>query len=216
MIKNTPMESSGQSIWDSILRFLETVEESALIYSANVPDEESPLASGVAPASAGDMTEVPKGRGFAPSVCSAYFSFEGLPPRETLSKNVIHATKWAVISRGFINKIGFRNSVFHDPLRQTLKNILLVFSHVDWANATRHMPILMCVESAWIPGEVDLKQIGGSALFILDLLASGWNANGVVVARHIISPNVPDHLLPLALGADPASAGSVTKVPKAW
>jgi len=28
--------------------------------------------------------------------------------------------------------------------------------------------------------------------------------------------NVPDHLLPLAFGADPASAGSVTKVPKAW
>jgi hypothetical protein len=40
--------------------------------TANVPDEESPLASGVAPAreaeSAGDMPEVPKGRGFAPSV----------------------------------------------------------------------------------------------------------------------------------------------------
>ena len=37
----------------------------------NVPDEESPLASGMAPAreaeSAGDMPEVPKGRGFAPS-----------------------------------------------------------------------------------------------------------------------------------------------------
>jgi len=29
-------------------------------------------------------------------------------------------------------------------------------------------------------------------------------------------PNVPDHLLPLAFGADPAPAGSVTKVPKAW
>jgi hypothetical protein len=38
---------------------------------ANVSDEESPLASGVLPAraagSAGSMTEVPKGRGFAPS-----------------------------------------------------------------------------------------------------------------------------------------------------
>ena len=38
---------------------------------ANVPDEESPLASGTAPAreaeSAGDMPEVPQGRGFAPS-----------------------------------------------------------------------------------------------------------------------------------------------------
>jgi hypothetical protein len=37
----------------------------------NVPDEESPLASGMAPAreaeSAGGMTEVPQGRGFAPS-----------------------------------------------------------------------------------------------------------------------------------------------------
>ena len=29
-------------------------------------------------------------------------------------------------------------------------------------------------------------------------------------------PNVGCHLLPLAFGADPASAGSVTKVPKAW
>ena len=42
--------------------------------SLNVPDEESPLASGMAPAraaeSAGGMPEVPKGRGFAPSVCS--------------------------------------------------------------------------------------------------------------------------------------------------
>jgi len=41
----------------------------------NVPDEESPLASGMAPAreaeSAGDMPEVPKGRGFAPSARSA-------------------------------------------------------------------------------------------------------------------------------------------------
>jgi hypothetical protein len=38
----------------------------------NVPDEESPLASGVSPAreaeSAGDMPEVPQGRGFALSV----------------------------------------------------------------------------------------------------------------------------------------------------
>jgi hypothetical protein len=44
----------------------------------NVPDEESPLASGMAPAreaeSAGDMTEVPKGRGFAPSVGSVFCS----------------------------------------------------------------------------------------------------------------------------------------------
>jgi len=50
--------------------------------SANVPDEESPLASGVSPAreagSAGDMPEVPKGRGFAPSVCSISFLFEEL------------------------------------------------------------------------------------------------------------------------------------------
>jgi hypothetical protein len=41
------------------------------IFSANVPDEESPLASGMSPAreveSAGDMPEVPEGRGFAPS-----------------------------------------------------------------------------------------------------------------------------------------------------
>ena len=43
----------------------------------NVPRQESPLASGMAPAreaeSAGDMTEVPKGRGFAGRACSALF-----------------------------------------------------------------------------------------------------------------------------------------------
>ena len=47
------------------------------ICSANVPDEESPLASGMSPAreadSAGDMPEVPKGRGFALSVRWDYF-----------------------------------------------------------------------------------------------------------------------------------------------
>ena len=40
-------------------------------FMPNVPGQESPLASGMAPAgeaeSAGDMPEVPKGRGFAPS-----------------------------------------------------------------------------------------------------------------------------------------------------
>jgi len=45
---------------------------SILFFSwANVADEVSPLASGVTPAreaeKAGDMAEVPKGRGFAPS-----------------------------------------------------------------------------------------------------------------------------------------------------
>jgi hypothetical protein len=44
---------------------------------ANVPDEESLLASGMAPAreaeSAGGMAEVPQGRGFPPSVCSDSF-----------------------------------------------------------------------------------------------------------------------------------------------
>jgi len=82
------------------------------------------------------------------------------------------------------------------------------------------MPILVGVESAWILGEVDLKQIGGSVLFILDLLASGWNANGVVVARHIILPNVRDDRSPPAFGVTPAreagSAGGMSKVPKAW
>ena len=34
-------------------------------------------------------------------------------------------------------------------------------------------------------------------------------------AKHILS-NVRDDGSPLAFGADPASAGSVTKVPKAW
>ena len=51
------------------------------IFWHNVPDEESPLASGVlrarAAGSAGSMSEVPKGRGFAPSVCShSVFSFQ--------------------------------------------------------------------------------------------------------------------------------------------
>ena len=32
----------------------------------------------------------------------------------------------------------------------------------------------------------------------------------------VSSANVRGHLLPPAFGADPASAGSVTKVPKAW
>jgi hypothetical protein len=55
------------------------MERSGSIVSANVPDEESPLASGVLAAReaglAGSMTEVPKGRGFAPSVCS-HFSWK--------------------------------------------------------------------------------------------------------------------------------------------
>ena len=38
-----------------------------LLSFPNVPDEESPLASGAQPAQAGCVTEVPKGRGFAPS-----------------------------------------------------------------------------------------------------------------------------------------------------
>jgi len=60
MMKNAPIESSGQSIWESILRFLETVEESALIYSANVPDYLLPLAFGTKACSAGDVPKVPK------------------------------------------------------------------------------------------------------------------------------------------------------------
>jgi hypothetical protein len=38
---------------------------------------------------------------------------------------------------------------------------------------------------------------------------------GIRFFIHIFA-NVPDHLLPLAFGADPAAAGCVTKVPKAW
>jgi len=34
--------------------------------------------------------------------------------------------------------------------------------------------------------------------------------------RILLLPNVRDDGSPLAFGADPASAGSVTKVPKAW
>ena len=33
---------------------------------------------------------------------------------------------------------------------------------------------------------------------------------------YICLPNVPGQVSPLAFGADPAPAGSVTKVPKAW
>jgi hypothetical protein len=33
---------------------------------------------------------------------------------------------------------------------------------------------------------------------------------------HIFLANVPGQVSPLAFGADPVSAGSVTKVPKAW
>ena len=35
----------------------------------NVCDDRSPLAFGVAPANAGDMTKVPKAWGFGPSLC---------------------------------------------------------------------------------------------------------------------------------------------------
>lgn len=44
------------------------------IIPANVPDEVSLLASGTQACSAGDVPEVPKGQGLAPSACSA-FSF---------------------------------------------------------------------------------------------------------------------------------------------
>lgn len=43
-----------------------------------------------------------------------------------------------------------------------------------------------------------------------------WIAATARSQGDVIVTNVPDHLLPLAFGADPASAGSVTKVPKAW
>jgi len=33
---------------------------------------------------------------------------------------------------------------------------------------------------------------------------------------YIVLPNVPGQVSPLAFGADPAPAGCVTKVPKAW
>ena len=38
----------------------------------------------------------------------------------------------------------------------------------------------------------------------------------LVIAGYNSLPNVPDHLLPLAFGAEGAQAASVTKVPKAW
>ena len=38
----------------------------------------------------------------------------------------------------------------------------------------------------------------------------------MIQGRLIYSANVPGQVSPLAFGADPAPAGSVTKVPKAW
>ena len=62
---------------------MDEVVASAQFCSANVPDDLSLLASGVTPAreaeSAGGMTEVPKGQGLAPSVCSQYISSVVLP-----------------------------------------------------------------------------------------------------------------------------------------
>jgi hypothetical protein len=64
--------------------------------------------------------------------------------------------------------------------------------------------------SAWpIPLQSKtLKHHAGIA--ISEPLSSGCEVEVIFFA------NVPDHLLPLAFGADPAAAGSVTKVPKAW
>lgn len=44
-----------------------------IIFLAKVPDQKFPLASGVASAAAGDMTEVLEGREFASSACSDIF-----------------------------------------------------------------------------------------------------------------------------------------------
>jgi hypothetical protein len=57
----------------------------------NVPDEESPLASGMSPAreaeSAGDMPEVPEGRGFAPS--ARYASSFAVPFSDDIHCSVV-------------------------------------------------------------------------------------------------------------------------------
>ena len=42
------------------------------------------------------------------------------------------------------------------------------------------------------------------------------NGNSPILEKCIFLANVGCHLLPLAFGADPASAGCVTKVPQAW
>jgi hypothetical protein len=67
---------------------------------SNVPDQESPLASGVAPAreagSAGGMTEVPKEWRFAASACSRYLVislFERRSGKEHQRKNERHDEK---------------------------------------------------------------------------------------------------------------------------
>ena len=65
-----------------------------LIFSANVPGQESPLASGVAPAreaeSAGDMPEVPKGRGFAGPVCWDKFFVEMRRENDAVMIRAVH------------------------------------------------------------------------------------------------------------------------------
>jgi hypothetical protein len=46
-----------------------------------------------------------------------------------------------------------------------------------------------------------------------------FHARNVLQTLHSVKfllLNVPDHLLPLAFGAQPAQAGCVTKVPQAW
>ena len=52
------------------------------------------------------------------------------------------------------------------------------------------------------------------------MISEGLNRGRCFIEDHgsgyICWANVPDHLLPLAFGAQPAEAGCVTKVPKAW
>jgi len=63
---------------DEMVRLMKDIGEQRKSYiSANVPDELSLLASGTKACSAGDVPEVPKGQGLAPSACSADF-FEEL------------------------------------------------------------------------------------------------------------------------------------------
>ena len=61
-------------------------------------------------------------------------------------------------------------------------------------------------------GQSDQSSVGGRNLRPGDVRVE----DRVESKGSYILANVPDHLLSLAFGADPASAGSVTKVPKAW
>lgn len=67
----------------------------------NVPDEVSLLASGTKACSAGDVPEVPKGQGLAPSACSAYSYTWQEADGESNITNELVAEKDGITINGF-------------------------------------------------------------------------------------------------------------------